>query len=637
MTLDEIRKYFSAARSIVQSGDEEKTEVAVACLTAISQHIKNIYAGATKVFEQAKCKAQFETFDWIIEIIKEKGLSDKRVLAFFGLNAETQRGYAFGSSNWKVGRGEENNSSPNNENPDPADDYVDDYDVKNAEGERAGLSKGSSSAENTPSGDEKPYDASSPICEKGFDDAKKANAEAPSQIEKELGNSDGEAVESASTDEESPLETSDNKTLPTTANEGDADIAHYDPQSLREFIGQQHIVKVLLKEIAIAKKEGRKHLDNILLFGNPGLGKTTLMELIAKELGVRFELLDCSQFRNSQQSLKALQNFFLRIARENEPVVIALDEIHMLTNELQSSLLTLLNNRVYISPLDVSGQSARIPIDEFTFIAATTDDQDVLETIKNRCLRLKFQMVDYTPDELRQIYKNKVAAKGLTITDDAIDACIPRSRGAMRYVNSIVDGLDRELYSDEGERVSTHIDLDLTLKYFKGKDIDPMGLESKDLEILKVLEDTNDAMGAEVLSARVGLDVKKYLSEYERYLIKIGFIGVAGKGRYLTEKARKYLKHFEDEQPKSAGGEPEIVTDIAPQTDEEIAAVEENGNEEVAVDDTKAEDVGEGSSESKNEDIAIDENATAKKNPTGDGDPSDQGGPKDVIDEFFGG
>lgn len=317
----------------------------------------------------------------------------------------------------------------------------------------------------------------------------------------------------------------------------------YTPDSLRGFIGQQHIVKVLLKEIAIAKNEGRKHLDNILLFGNPGLGKTTLMELIAKELGVKFELLDCSQFRNSQQSLKALQNFFMRVARDNEPVVIALDEIHMLNNELQSSLLTLLNNRVYVSPLDVNGQCKRIPIDDFTFIAATTDDDKVLDTIKNRCLRLKFQMVDYTYDELKRIYKNKIAAKGLTISEEALETCVPRSRGAIRYVNSIVEGLNSALYNDEGERMSTDIDLETALKYFDEKGIDSIGLETKDREILKVIEDDNSgAISADVLSARVGLDTKKYLSEYERYLIKIGFITVSGRGRSLTEAAIKYLK-----------------------------------------------------------------------------------------------
>lgn len=336
----------------------------------------------------------------------------------------------------------------------------------------------------------------------------------------------------------------------------------FNPNSLRDFIGQQKTVRALLREIAIAKAEGLHHLDNILLFGNPGLGKTTLMELIAKELGVRFELLDCSQFRNSQQSLKALQNFFMNIARSNEPVVIALDEVHMLTTELQSSLLTLLNNRVYVSPLDASGANKRIPIEEFTFIAATTDDDKVLDTIKNRCLRLTFQLVDYSHDELAQIYRCKVAAKGLTITNEAIEECIPRSRGAIRFVNAIVDGLDKSLYDDEGKRLSTHIDLATARKYFKEQGIGPLGLAEKDMEILRAIENDNDGtISADTLSAQVGLSVAKYLSEHERYLLKIGFISVSGRGRSLTEKAIKFLQEQKatarDDKPTDGDGDGE--------------------------------------------------------------------------------
>ena len=104
-------------------------------------------------------------------------------------------------------------------------------------------------------------------------------------------------------------------------------------------------------------------------------------------------------------------------------------------------------------------------------------------------LALEVPMVDYTPEELKRIYKNKVASKGLTITDDAIDACIPRSRGSIRYVNSFVDGLDTALYDDNGQRVSTNIDLDVVVKYFEEKGIDTIGLEKKDIEILRVLEE----------------------------------------------------------------------------------------------------------------------------------------------------
>lgn len=315
----------------------------------------------------------------------------------------------------------------------------------------------------------------------------------------------------------------------------------FTPDTLEGFIGQQHIVKVLLKEIAIAKAEGRRHLDNILLLGNPGLGKSTLMKLIADKLGVKFEWMDCSQYHNSQQALKALQNFLLKIARNNEPVVIAFDEIHCLPEMLQSSLLTLLESRIYVSPPDVNGQIKRIPIDEFTFIAATTDDNKVLSTIKDRCLRLKFQMKDYTADELAQIYRTKVSAMGLTITEEAIQTCIPRSRGSMRYVNSFVEGLGRELYDADGNRLSTHIDLATALRFFEEREIDDMGLEKKDLEILSVLNEMSAPIGADTLAARVGLEPKKYLSEYEPYLIRIGFVDISGRGRSLTEKGKEYL------------------------------------------------------------------------------------------------
>ena len=227
--------------------------------------------------------------------------------------------------------------------------------------------------------------------------------------------------------------------------------------------------------------------------------------------------------------------------------MIAFDEIHMLTEDLQSSLLTLLNSRVYVSPPDINGVVKRIPIEQFTFIGATTDDDKVIGTLKDRCLRLTFQMKDYTQEELKRIYRNKVASKGLTITDDAIETCIPRSRGSIRYVNAFVEGLDKALYDDEGHRVSTNIDLDVAKRYFAEKGIDEIGLSEKDLEILREIPaEENGAISAESLAARVGLDPKKYLSEYEPYLDKIKFLIKSNRGRSLTEAAINYLKSKEE-------------------------------------------------------------------------------------------
>lgn len=471
MTIEEIRRNYVSARELTRTGDNSNSLLVIEKIQAISDYVKELYERGT-VMEKAKCRARYESFDAVIEIIKTCGLGDARVSAFFGLAPSSASAPSFS-------------------------------DIMSG--------KGSLTPQKEDSNAVKP----------------KSNVGAETAVPKVKSNPN-------------PLQTGTVRPSVGTTNGGGEDKPVFDPDSLDGFIGQQHIVQPLKKEIKIAKNKGENFLGNILLFGNPGLGKSTLMKLVAKELGAEYEQFDCSQIRNSQQALKQLQNFLLRVAKANKPVVIAFDELHMLSHELQSALLTLLNDRVFVSPPDINGNIKRIPIENFTFIGATTNDEGVLSTIKNRCLRLTFQLVDYSHEELKRIYKNKIASKGLTITDEAVDACIPRSRGAIRYVNSIVDGLDRALYNDDGMRTSLDIDLNVALAYFEEKGIDPMGLTDKDLEILHALEGS-DGMGVEVLAARVGLEAKKYQSEYEKYLIKIGFIDVMGKGRVLTPRAIQYL------------------------------------------------------------------------------------------------
>ena len=342
---------------------------------------------------------------------------------------------------------------------------------------------------------------------------------------------------------ETGADDSEEKDEPTKAEGGFG--TNMEPMTLDDFIGQKHVVKRIKKEIAIAKNEGRKHLDNILLFGNPGLGKTTLMALIAKELGVKFEWLDCATLAHSHTSQKGLINFFSNVAAANEPVLIGMDEIHCLSGDLQSALLTLLNSRVFISPPDPkTGQIVRIPIESFTFCGATTDDDKVLSTIKDRCRNLTFQLKDYTKEELRSIFTLKLNVKNLTISPEALETCIDRCRSSIREVETIVKGLYSYSCDDEtGEIVTDRIDMEIVNKYFNDRKIDKIGLNEKDVEILLSIKDSRGMYsGADTLSAKVGLTVEKYLSEYQPYLVKIGFIEViSGRGQTLTEKAIKYL------------------------------------------------------------------------------------------------
>lgn len=474
MTIDQIRLKFKTAKSIIKTGDFSRINEVMENLNEISDYLKQLYQEAS-TFDKAKCRAQFESFDEVLDVIKTYGIKNKAVLAFFGIIGSSENYSNFLSTEF---------SEQKTQRMDLTD---------------------------------------SPLSEFSFANA--PNMKTKSSLQSEIKG---------------------NSTVITGFNNEKADKKEkpvFTPDSLSDFIGQQHIVQALKKEIKIAKNEGMQHLDNIMLFGNPGLGKSTLMELIAKDLGVNFEKIDCTQLGNTQKALKAIQSFLLRVAQEDKPVVIAFDEIHALTATLQESLLTLLNDRVYVSPPDPkTGKIARIPIKEFTFIGASTDDYSVINTLKNRCLRLTFQLHDYTHDELRRIFQKKIAAKGLSITDEALETCIPRTRGAIRYVNSIIEGLDKALYSDNGHRISTHVDSETALKYFSEKGIDPIGLTDKDLEILQILnENPSEAIGVDVLSARVGLEPKKYLSEYERYLNKIGFLTITGKGRSLSAKGKNYL------------------------------------------------------------------------------------------------
>lgn len=502
MNIEQLREFYVTARNAVKEGKDDS--VAIYNLTKLYDYVENLFERGS-ILDRVKSRKLYEALDTVMKLIKKNGLKDATVLKFFGLKIE---------------------DIPIANPPKPEDGNENDDGLKMASD---------------------PFDYLSPVDEgkdgdgdKSADDGDKGGNEDKAQNpDSEAGNGNENPYSNDKADE-GEADGSDGDISPDEDGNDDPDHIKA-PETLDDFIGQAHIVARLKKEIAVAKQKNIKHLQNILLFGGRGLGKSTLMQILANELGVRFEWIDASQFQSSHTSEKQFLAFLQNISNLDEPVLIGIDEIHALPGKIQSSLLTLLQSREFVY-MDKSGHNHRIPIKEFTFVGATTDPQDVLPTIKDRCKNLTFYMQDYTHDELMLIFKRKFASKKLKISEDLIEKCIPRCRCSIREVEAIVIGLLTETLYIGTNTVTNEI----LEAYFKERGVDEMGLEAQDIEVLRVLaSDPTGTMSADTLASKLGIDVKVLLSEYEPYLLKIDFISVVNRGRYITDKGRAHLKKID--------------------------------------------------------------------------------------------
>lgn len=306
------------------------------------------------------------------------------------------------------------------------------------------------------------------------------------------------------------------------------------PESLDEYIGQTEI-KENLKVFIKAAKMRNEVLDHVLLYGPPGLGKTTLAHIIANELGTNIKTASGPSIEKSGDLAAILSSL--------EPGdVLFIDEIHRMPRYIEEILYPAMED----FELDIiinnneSGTSRNIKIDlpPFTLVGATTRAGDISSPLRDR-FGIVSKLNYYSLEELFAIVKRTGRVLGMEIMDDAAKELSKRSRRTPRIANRLFKRV-RDFALVSGKDV---IDTEETKKALSRLNVDDLGLDSLDKEYLEALicKFNGGPVGAGTIATAIGEEVTTIEDVVEPYLLQEGFVKRTQRGRVATEKAYKHL------------------------------------------------------------------------------------------------